>query len=72
MTLPPYPLCWPDGMARTPPEKRAASQFKTTLAGAVKNGLPGPRDLDVAIDAIFAALEPGSTDPRDGGKGAIA
>lgn len=19
MTIPPYPLCWPDGMARTPP-----------------------------------------------------
>ena len=30
-----YPLTWPDGLPRT--ERKAASQFKTGLAGALKN-----------------------------------
>jgi hypothetical protein len=30
-----YPLVWPDGLPRT--ERRVASQFKTQLAGALKN-----------------------------------
>lgn len=37
MSIPPFPLAWPDGVPRTPPEKRTASRFKTTLAGAIKN-----------------------------------
>lgn len=37
MTIPPYPLAWPDGMPRTPAAKRQRSQFKTTLAGAIDN-----------------------------------
>lgn len=37
MTIPPYPLAWPDGMARTSATGRKRSTFKTTLAGAVKN-----------------------------------
>lgn len=35
--IPPYPLCWPDTMPRTSPDKRRRSAFKTTLAGAIKN-----------------------------------
>lgn len=33
--LPPYPLSWPDGMPRT--ERKAASQFRTSLSAAIKN-----------------------------------
>lgn len=35
--IPPYPLQWPEGFPRTPPQKRKASQFKTPLAGAIDN-----------------------------------
>lgn len=35
--IPPFPLCWPDNMPRTPPNRRQQSRFKATLAGAVKN-----------------------------------
>lgn len=35
MTYPPYPLVWPDGLPRT--ERKVASQFRTSLAGAIKN-----------------------------------
>lgn len=35
--IPPYPLAWPEGFPRTPPHSRRASQFKTTLAGAIAN-----------------------------------
>lgn len=31
----PYPLAWPDGLART--ERKAASQFRTQLSAAIKN-----------------------------------
>lgn len=37
MSIPPYPLHWPEGMPRTPPGKRQKSAFRTTLAGAVNN-----------------------------------
>lgn len=33
--IPAYPLQWPDGLPRT--ERRVSSQFKTSLAGALKN-----------------------------------
>lgn len=36
-TVTPYPLCWPDGVARTPPVGRGRSPFRTTYAGAVDN-----------------------------------
>lgn len=36
MTIPPYPLAWPEGLARTG-DKKAASTFKTSLAGAIEN-----------------------------------
>lgn len=35
MSLPPYPLVWPDGLPRT--ERKANSAFKTSLLGAIKN-----------------------------------
>lgn len=35
MIFPPYPLAWPDGLTRT--ERKASSQFRTTLSAAIKN-----------------------------------
>lgn len=35
--IPPYPLCWPDNMPRTPAAKCYISRFKATLPQAVKN-----------------------------------
>lgn len=35
MSYPPYPLVWPDGLPRT--ERKAASQFRTSLSGALNN-----------------------------------
>ena len=35
MSFPPYPLAWPDGLPRT--EKKAASQFRTSLSAAINN-----------------------------------
>lgn len=35
MTIPPYPLHWPDTMPRTP--KKASSQFRSTLSAAMNN-----------------------------------
>lgn len=35
MSFPPYPLAWPDGLPRT--ERKAASQFKTSLSAAINN-----------------------------------
>lgn len=37
MTIPPYPLAWPEGLPRTAPAKRVASKFNTTLPAAVEN-----------------------------------
>lgn len=34
-TIPPFPLSWPDGVPRT--ERRASSQFRTSLSAALKN-----------------------------------
>lgn len=35
MSYPPYPLVWPDGLPRT--ERKATSQFRTSLSAAVNN-----------------------------------
>ena len=35
MSRPPFPLVWPDGLPRT--ERKANSQFKTSLSAAIKN-----------------------------------
>lgn len=37
MSIPPYPLAWPDGMPRTPAGRRQSSKFKTTLPQAINN-----------------------------------
>lgn len=35
MTIPPYPLTWPEGLPRT--ERKASSQFRTSLSAAINN-----------------------------------
>lgn len=35
MSFPPYPLVWPEGLPRT--ERKAASQFRTSLSAAINN-----------------------------------
>ena len=35
MSFPPFPLVWPDGLPRS--ERKAASQFRTSLNGALEN-----------------------------------
>lgn len=35
MTIPPFPLAWPEGLPRT--ERKVSSQFRTSLSGALKN-----------------------------------
>jgi hypothetical protein len=35
LSYPPYPLVWPDGLPRT--ERKASSQFRTSLSAAVNN-----------------------------------
>lgn len=37
MTVTPYPLCWPDGVARTPASKKVKSPFRTGYDQAVRN-----------------------------------
>lgn len=37
MTITPYPLCWPDGVPRTPAGKRQNSPFRTGYAKAIEN-----------------------------------
>lgn len=36
-TISPYPLCWPDGVARTAPGRRARSPFRTGYERAIEN-----------------------------------
>jgi len=35
MSIPPFPLAWPEGLPRT--ERKVTSQFRTSLSGALKN-----------------------------------
>lgn len=35
MSIPPYPLAWPDALPRT--ERKASSQFRTSLSAAINN-----------------------------------
>lgn len=76
MSIPPYPLAWPDGVPRTPPAARKRSQFKTTLAGAIANvrdslrlfgqdsGLPV---TDVVATTNVGGIDLGSSAPKDPG-----
>lgn len=61
--IPPYPLAWPDGVPRTPPNRRQATRFKTTLAGAVKNVVDSLRlfgsDSGKAVSEIVATTNVG-------------
>ena len=43
MTPTPYPLCWPEGVAR--PKHTVRSQFRTSLSGAITNIRDGMRLL---------------------------
>jgi len=86
--IPPYPLAWPDGVARTLPGSAIAGTFKTTLAGArdnVENELrrfgndTGKRVSDVVMTSNMTALGGAPVDKGvgvwfmwDGGRRAIA
>lgn len=52
----PYPLQWPDGVARTPADKRLKSPFRTGFDAAVKNVADSLRkmqnEMGVKIDAV--------------------
>lgn len=66
-----YPLHWPQGLART--ERKAASQFKTSLAGALDNVSKSleafGRDSSKAVTGIILSsnVTLGATDPGDTG-----
>jgi hypothetical protein len=71
MSIPPFPLHWPDGLPRT--ERKASSQFKTGLSGALKN-VKGSLELfardsgkavtDIVLSSNVGGLDPGNiTDP---------
>lgn len=86
--IPPYPLAWPDGVARTLPGSASPGSFKTTLAGArdnVENELrrfgndTGKRVSDVVMTSNMTALGGAPVDKGvgvwfmwDGGRRAIA
>lgn len=63
MSIPPYPLAWPDGLPRT--ERKAASQFRTSLSAALENvrkslaafgSDTGKRVTDVVITSNVAGI----------------
>jgi hypothetical protein len=70
--IPPYPLSWPDGVPRT--ERKAASQFRTSLSAALKN-VRGSLQLfakdsgkevgDIVLSSNAGGLEVGQ--PKDTG-----
>ncbi len=72
MSIPPYPLAWPDGLPRT--TSKASSQFRTSLSGALDNvrkslsafgSDTGKRVTDVVITSNVAGL--GYSAPSDTG-----
>lgn len=54
MTLPPFPLAWPEGLPRT--SKKAASQFRTSLSAAqvTVSGSKDPFALRRAAKEVLA------------------
>lgn len=56
MTIPSYPLAWPDMQPRTPAGRRSRSPFRTTYPNAVKNVADSLRlfqkDAGVRIDHV--------------------
>jgi hypothetical protein len=72
MTIPPYPLAWPDGLPRT--ERKVASQFRTSLSSALKNVEKSlaafGRDSGKPVTDIVLSSNAGGlslTQPRDTG-----
>lgn len=69
--IPAYPLAWPDGLPRT--ERKAASQFRTTLSAALKNVRKSleafGRDSGKAVSeiSISSNVTLGEDRPRDTG-----
>lgn len=70
--IPPFPLHWPEGMPRTPPERRSKSQFKTTQPQAVKNVADSLRlfgsDSGKAVSRIVATSNAGGIDLAGSGQ----
>jgi hypothetical protein len=67
MTPRAYPLQWPAGWPKTPPEKREHAKFKTTLAGALANlkrqvQLMGGREVLLSSNSTL-----GNENPKDPG-----
>jgi hypothetical protein len=72
MTIPKYPLSWPDGTPRS--ERRVSSQFRTSLPAALKNVRSslelfgkdtGHAVTDIVLSSNVGGLEPGQ--PADPG-----
>jgi len=72
MSIPAFPLCWPDRFPRTPSAKRETGAFKTTLPGALNNvreslrrfGTDSGRKLgDIVISSNVTLGEQGPADP---------
>lgn len=74
MTIPAFPLSWPDGMPRTEPGRKASSQFRSSLSAALKN-VKGSlqafgRDSGKAVTEIVLSSNVGGLDigqPSDSG-----
>lgn len=71
MSIPAFPLSWPEGLPRT--DRKASSQFKTQLAGALKNvekslaafgGDSGKRVTEISISSNVTL---GQSRPADTG-----
>jgi hypothetical protein len=73
MSIPAYPLCWPDRFPRTLAVSRVASQFKTTLPAAINNvqgalrrfAADSHRSMEDVVISTNAAL--GMDNPADSG-----
>lgn len=67
MTIPAFPLQWPDGLPRT--ERKLASKFSTTLSAALKN-VKGSLELfakdsgkavtDIVLSSNVGGIDPGN------------
>ena len=66
MTIPAFPLHWPDGLPRT--ERKASSQFRTTLSAALKNVKgslelfgrdSGKKVTDIVLSSNVGGIDPG-------------
>lgn len=69
MSIPAYPLAWPEGLPRT--ERLVSSQFRTSLSGALKNVREslrlfatdsGKQVSDIVLSSNVGGLDPGQPD----------